>query len=106
MRLLLQTSGAFQAPSPQGPAWLRLAPATAVPPCPADPVRRRRPGAASLMMMSNCSRPAILYMLKVPYLELLATSTTWSPTSMSSATSTFSADGVVMPRRRSRGWWR
>ncbi|MNG37379.1 hypothetical protein D3C84_1247130 [compost metagenome] len=54
-------------------------------------------------MMSNCSSPAILYMLNVPYLELLAISTTCDADCIATClTSTFNAEGVVMPRRRSQ----
>ena len=38
------------------------------------------------------------YMLNVPYLELLATSTTWDADCIATClTSTFNAEGVVMP---------
>ncbi|MNW69187.1 hypothetical protein D3C74_481340 [compost metagenome] len=43
-----------------------------------------------------------MYMLKVPYFELLATSTTCEADCIAAClTSTFSAEGVVRPRRRS-----
>ncbi|MNF59836.1 hypothetical protein D3C84_414360 [compost metagenome] len=59
--------------------------------------------ASSLRMMSNCSSPAIRYMLNVPYFELLATSTTCEADCIATClTSTFRAEGVVRPRRKSQ----